>query len=123
MESDTSFETGERALGLRLSVEERTVFSGVGVPNPLAAVDVAKFGLGVKVGAKGLSDFGDVSETKSDFLAAPKGNPFTWGGCGERGVNVVDWGPACVGTKGGKDETDEDVEKPAGVLGASNTCI
>lgn len=95
MESDGSFETGERALGLRLSVEERTLFGGVvlnadvvDVLNPLVPMDVARFGLGVKVGAKGLSDFGDVSETNSDFLAAPKGDPLTWGGCGES--NAVD---------------------------------
>lgn len=121
--------------------EESTLSSGVvlnadGVdePNPLAPVEVARFGLGIKFGAKGLSNFeGDGSERKVDFLAGPMVNPLTWGcgdgnalvcgGCPACGVNVVNSALAGVGTKGGKDETDEDAVKPAGVLEASNACV
>lgn len=142
METDGSFKVGARVLGLRLSVEECTLIGGVtpktdvvDVPNPLEPVDVVRFGVGVKVWAKGLSDFEvDVSEPKTSLLAAPKVDPLTWRGCGgsnaavcddcsASSVDTVDGALAGVGTKGGKDETDEDVEKPRGALKAANTCI
>lgn len=80
MEFNDSLEMGTRTLGLRISVEESTLSSGVvlntdGVdaPNPLGPAEVTRFGFGIKFGAKGLSNLeGDVSERETDLLAGPK---------------------------------------------------
>lgn len=83
MEPNNSLGTGPGTLGWRFSVKGRLLSGGVilnadtgDVANPLAPVDVGRVGLGVKVGAKGLSGFeGDVSGP----TGAPKGNPSIWG--------------------------------------------
>lgn len=63
----------------------------VDVPNPLVPVDVVRFVVGVKIGARGLNGFEvDVSEPKIDFVAVPKVGPLTWGGCGGNDVTVCD---------------------------------
>lgn len=87
MEIDDSSEP--ETLGF-LSVEGCTLLGGVmpnadgvDVPNPPPPGGVERFGLGVKVGAKGLSDFeGDISEPEVVLLVPPKGNPLAWGTCG-----------------------------------------
>lgn len=123
---DASFEVGVKILGLRFSVEECTLVDGgmlnegeVDVLNTLAP---AGFGVGVKVGAKGLSMEVDVSEPKVVFLAAAKVNPLTGGGCGGNCVAICDDCSAVVvwTTAGGGLKDGKDVEKPTVALGTSN---